>query len=79
MGRGKERKMDGRSATADQVKDLRKRLKQKLFQTESPTKKYFFKKALRPTYAEYLGLLVISKHTLYAHVCSGEQVTFIIK
>jgi hypothetical protein len=44
MGRGKERKMDGRSATADQVKDLRKRLKQKLFQTESPTKKYFFKK-----------------------------------
>jgi hypothetical protein len=33
-GRGKERKMNGGSSTADHMKDRRKRLKQKLFQTE---------------------------------------------
>jgi hypothetical protein len=35
MGGGKERKMNGGSATADHVKDRLKRLKQKLFKTES--------------------------------------------
>jgi hypothetical protein len=49
MGGGKERKMNSGSATADQVKDGVKMLKQKLFQTESTVKTYFFKKALRPT------------------------------
>jgi hypothetical protein len=33
MGGGKGRKMTGGSATADQVEDRRKSLKQKLFQT----------------------------------------------
>jgi hypothetical protein len=38
MGGGKERKMNGGSATADHVKDRQKRLKQKLFKTESAIK-----------------------------------------
>jgi hypothetical protein len=38
MGRGKEKKGNSGSATADQVKDGGKELKQKLFQTESAIK-----------------------------------------
>jgi hypothetical protein len=38
MGRGRERKMNIGSATGDHVKDQRKRLKQKLFKTESAIK-----------------------------------------
>jgi hypothetical protein len=38
MGGGKERKINGRSSTADHVKDRRKKLKQKLFQTERAIK-----------------------------------------
>jgi hypothetical protein len=38
MGGGKERKMNIGSATANHVKDRRKRLKQKLFKTESAIK-----------------------------------------
>jgi hypothetical protein len=38
MGGGKERKMNGGSATADHVKDRRKSLKQKLFKTERAIK-----------------------------------------
>jgi hypothetical protein len=49
MGGGKERKMNGRSATADHVKDRRKRLKQKLFKNRERYKKYFIEKAPRPT------------------------------
>jgi hypothetical protein len=37
MGGGKEKKTGG-SSTANQVKDRQKRLKQKLFQIESPLK-----------------------------------------
>jgi hypothetical protein len=44
MGGGNERKMNGRSATANQVKDPRKRLKQKLTQKESATKIILSKK-----------------------------------
>jgi hypothetical protein len=43
MGGGKERKMNGGSSTADHVKDRRKRLKQKLFQTESAIKNFYQK------------------------------------
>jgi hypothetical protein len=49
MGGGKERKMNGGSATADNVKDRRKRLKQKLFKTESAITKNFIDKARCPT------------------------------
>jgi hypothetical protein len=48
MGGGKERKMNIGSATANHVKDGRKRLKQKLFKTESAIK-HIFKKAVRVT------------------------------
>jgi hypothetical protein len=43
MGGGKEKK-NGGSSTADQVKDRRKRLKQKFFQTESTIKHILSKK-----------------------------------
>jgi hypothetical protein len=43
MGGGEERKMTGRSAAADQVKDHRKSLKQKLFKTESAIKHILLK------------------------------------
>jgi hypothetical protein len=42
MEGGKEKKKNGRSSTANQVKDHRKKLKQKLFQTESPIKHISF-------------------------------------
>jgi hypothetical protein len=51
MGGGKEKKK-----TADQVKDRRKRLKQKLFQTKSPIKHILSKKLFAQRNAEYLGL-----------------------
>jgi hypothetical protein len=44
MGGGKERKMNGRSSTADHVIDQRKRLKQKLFKTERAIKSILLKK-----------------------------------
>jgi hypothetical protein len=56
MGGGKERKMNDRSSTADHVKDRRKRLKQKLFQTERAIKNIFSKKLFAQRDAEYLGL-----------------------
>jgi hypothetical protein len=43
MGGGKERKMNGGSSTADQVKDEAKMLKQKVFQTESAIKNIYQK------------------------------------
>jgi hypothetical protein len=49
MGGGKERKMNGGSSTTDHMKDRQKRLKQKLFQTESAIKNILSKKALCPT------------------------------
>jgi hypothetical protein len=51
--------MNGRSATADHVKDHRKRLKQKLFKTESAVKNILSKKLSAQRDAEYLGLLGI--------------------
>ncbi len=67
MGGGKERKMSGESATADHVKDRGKRLKQKLFKTESVIKSILLKKLSAQQDAEYLGLqgISISKHTSY--------------
>jgi hypothetical protein len=56
MGGGKERKMTGGSAAADQVKDRGKRLKQKLFKTESAIKNILSKKLSAQWDAEYLGL-----------------------
>jgi hypothetical protein len=44
MGGGKERKMNGGSATANHVKDRWKRLKQKLCKTESAVKNILLKK-----------------------------------
>jgi hypothetical protein len=49
MGGGKERKMNGGLATANQVKEEAKRPKQKFFQTESSIKNIFSNKALCPT------------------------------
>jgi hypothetical protein len=49
MGEGKERMMNNGSATADQVKDGGKRLKQRLLQTESAINNILSKKALHPT------------------------------
>jgi hypothetical protein len=46
MGGGKERTVNGRSATADQVKDGRERLKQKLSQTECAIKNILSKKSI---------------------------------
>jgi hypothetical protein len=48
--------MNGGSSTADHVKDRRKRLKQKLFQTESAIKNIVSKKLSAQRAAEYLGL-----------------------
>jgi hypothetical protein len=56
MGGGKERKMSGGLATADRVKDRRKRLKQKLFKTESAIKNILLKKLSAQRDAEHLGL-----------------------
>jgi hypothetical protein len=56
MGGGKERKMNGGSSTADHVKDRRKRLKQKLFQTERAIKNILSKKLSAQRDAEYLDL-----------------------
>jgi hypothetical protein len=56
MGGGKKRKMNGRSATTDHVKDGRKRLKHMLFQTESAIKNIVSKKLFAQCYADYLGL-----------------------
>jgi hypothetical protein len=56
MGGGKEKKKNGGSSTADQVKDQRKCLKQKLFQTESPIKHILSKKLSAQRNAEYFGL-----------------------
>jgi hypothetical protein len=56
MGGGKERKMNGGSATANHVKDRQKRLKQKLFKTESAIKSILSKKLFDQRDAEYLGL-----------------------
>jgi hypothetical protein len=56
MGGGKERKMNGGSSTAYHVKDRRKRLKQKLFQTDSAIKNILSKKLSAHRDAEYLGL-----------------------
>jgi hypothetical protein len=48
--------MNGRLATADQVKDKGKRLKQKLYQTESAIQNILSKKLSARCDAEYLGL-----------------------
>jgi hypothetical protein len=56
MGGGKERKMIGGSATANHMKDWRKRLKQKIFKTESAIKNILTKKLSAQRDAEYLGL-----------------------
>jgi hypothetical protein len=56
MGGGKEKKMNGGSATADHMKDQRKRLKQNLFKTESAIKNILLKKLSAQPDAEYLGL-----------------------
>jgi hypothetical protein len=50
------RKKNGGSATADQVKDRQKRLKQKLLQTESAIKHILSKKLSAQRNAEYLDL-----------------------
>jgi hypothetical protein len=55
MGGGKERKMNGGSPTAGQVKDGGKGLKQKLLQTES-AKQYFIKKLSAQHNAEHFSL-----------------------
>jgi hypothetical protein len=47
MGGGKERKTNNGSATTNQGKVERKRLKQKLFETESAIQNILSKKALR--------------------------------
>jgi hypothetical protein len=57
MGGGKERTMNSGLATADQVKDGRNKLKQKLFQTESAMKYILSKKLYAQRDAKYLGLL----------------------
>jgi hypothetical protein len=54
MGGGKEKK-NGRSAIADQVKDQRKKLKQKLFQIESAIKNILSKKLSAQHNPKYLG------------------------
>ncbi len=51
--------MNGGSATADHVKDRRRRLKQRLFKTESALKSILLKKLSAQHDAEYLGLLGI--------------------
>jgi hypothetical protein len=56
MGGGKERKMIGKSATAGQVKDGKKGMKQKLFEKESTIKNILSKKLSTHHSAEYLGL-----------------------
>jgi hypothetical protein len=56
MGGGKERKTLGGSATANHIKDRRKRLKQKIFKTESAIKNILSKKLSAQQDAEYLGL-----------------------
>jgi hypothetical protein len=56
MGGGKGRKLNGGSATADQVKDGRERLKQKLSQTESAIKNILSKKLSAQCNAENSGL-----------------------
>jgi hypothetical protein len=48
--------MTGGSAAANQVKDRWKRLKQKLFKTESAIKNILLKKLSAQRDAEYLGL-----------------------
>jgi hypothetical protein len=44
MGGGKEKKKNGGSSTANQVKDRRKKLKQKLFKSKIPIKHILSKK-----------------------------------
>jgi hypothetical protein len=65
MGGGKERKMNGGSSTADHVKDRRKRLKQKLFQTESAVKNILSKKLSANVTLNIWVFRVLSKHTSY--------------
>ncbi len=65
MGGDKERKINGGSSTGDHVKDQRKRLKQKLFITESAIKSILLKKLSAQQDAEYLGFRVLSKHTSF--------------
>jgi hypothetical protein len=48
MGGGKERKMNSRSSTTDQVKDEAKIPKQKFFQTESTIKNILSKRLSAP-------------------------------
>ncbi len=54
MGGGEKGKMNDRSATADQLKDEAKMLKQKLFRTESAIKNILSKKLSAQCDAEYL-------------------------
>ncbi len=53
MGGGKKKKKYGRSSTANQVKDRRKRLKQKFSQTERAIKHILSKKLSAQHNAEY--------------------------
>jgi hypothetical protein len=71
MGGGKERKKNGGSPTTDQVKDRRKRLKQKFSQTGSAIKHILSKKLSAQRNAEYFifgssGYSVNTPHTIVA-------------
>jgi hypothetical protein len=51
-GLGKERKINGGLATANQVRDGWKELKQKYFQTESTIKNFLITQPLRRAYSK---------------------------
>jgi environmental stress-induced protein Ves len=80
MGGGKEENMNGGSAIDDQVKDRRKRLKQKLFQTESAIKIFYQKSSPASVmYCQHGQIKPISHKRVIAsqakHFCPEETKT----
>jgi hypothetical protein len=66
-GWGKERKRNGGSATANQVRDRWKELKQKCLQTESAIKKLLITQPLQRAYRQILTLYGNHVFTLHTY------------
>jgi hypothetical protein len=68
-GGGKERKINGGTATANQVRDGWKELKQKYLQKESPIKNFFSCNLSKEPSARYSRFLeMINSHS----ICKGQ-------
>jgi hypothetical protein len=76
-GWGKERKINGESATANQVRDGHRELKQKCSQTGSAIKKLL---SMQPLQRAYCQILMLSRNhvfTLRTEPCSRDQSVFL--